>query len=87
MEYIGIIEGLLYVMGDEGITYNKLLEILEIEESKLTEVLDILKKTYENETRGFRLEILGNKYKLTTKKEHSKYFEKLIENNRKDELS
>ena len=87
MEYIGIIEGILYVVGDEGISFEQLLDILEIEESKLIEVLNILKKTYENEVRGFRLEFLGNKYKLTTKKEHSKYFEKLIENDRKDNLT
>ena len=79
MEYIGIIEGILYVVGDEGISFDKLKEVLEIDEKKLEEVLNILKKTYENEVRGFRLELLGNKYKLVTKKEHSKYYEKLIE--------
>ena len=87
MEYIGIIEGILYVVGDEGISFEQLQDILEIEDSKLNEVLDILKKTYENEVRGFRLEFLGNKYKLTTKKEHAKYFEKLIENDKKDNLT
>lgn len=87
MEYIGIIEGILYVVGDEGISFEKLLDILEIEETKLNEVLDILKKTYENEVRGFRLEFFGNKYKLTTKKEHSKYFERLIENDKRSDLT
>lgn len=87
MEYIGIIEGMLYVVGDEGITYDKLKEVLEIDDKKLNEVLNILKKTYENEVRGFRLEILGNKYKLVTKKEHSKYYEKLIETNKKENLT
>lgn len=87
MENIGIIEGILYVVGDEGISFEQLQDILEIEDSKLNEVLDILKKTYENEVRGFRLEFLGNKYKLTTKKEHAKYFEKLIENDKKDNLT
>ena len=83
MEYIEIIEGILYVVGDEGISFDKLKEVLEIDEKKLEEVLNILKKTYENEVRGFRLELLGNKYKLVTKKEHSKYYEKLIETNKK----
>ena len=87
MEYIGIIEGILYVVGDEGISFDKLKEVLEIDEKKLNEVLNILKKTYENEVRGFRLELLGNKYKLVTKKEHSKYYEKLIETNKKETLT
>ena len=87
MEYIGIIEGILYVVGDEGISFDKLKEVLEIDEKKLEEVLNILKKTYENEVRGFRLELLGNKYKLVTKKEHSKYYEKLIETNKKETLT
>ncbi|MEG1048197.1 MAG: SMC-Scp complex subunit ScpB, partial [Bacilli bacterium] len=70
MEYIGIIEGILYVVGDEGITFDDLKDILEIDDKKLEEVLIILEKTYENEVRGFRLAFLGNKYKLVTKKEH-----------------
>ncbi|MEG0408483.1 MAG: SMC-Scp complex subunit ScpB, partial [Bacilli bacterium] len=49
--------------------------------------LIILEKTYENEVRGFRLAFLGNKYKLVTKKEHCKFFEKLINKEKKGELS
>lgn len=87
MEYIGIIEGILFIVGDEGISFNKLSEIIEIEDKKLLEALEILKKNYENEVRGFRLEVLGNKYKLVTKKEHVKFFEKLIEKERDEKLS
>ena len=76
MEYIGIIEGILYVVGDEGISFDKLKEVLEIDEKKLNEVLNILKKTYENEVRGFRLELLGNKYKFTVEQIEERIFGK-----------
>lgn len=87
MEYIGIIEGILFIVGDEGISFEKLKDILEIDDNKLLETLKILKKTYENEVRGFRLEILGNKYKLVTKKEHNKYLERLVEKEKSEKLT
>ena len=39
-----------------------------------------LKKDYEDENRGLRIDFLGNRFKLTTKKEHKEYYQKLIEN-------
>ena len=39
MEYIGIIEGILYVVGDEGISFDKLKEVLEIDEKTLGKIM------------------------------------------------
>ena len=39
-----------------------------------------LKKDYESDNRGLRIDFLGNKFKLTTKFEHKNYYQKLIEN-------
>ena len=48
MEYIGIIEGLLYVVGEEGIEFNKLKEILEIDENKLKDKIYRTKQIEDN---------------------------------------
>ncbi len=76
----GILEGLLFVTGDEGLTLKDITEILEIDDNKAKELIDKLKNNYEKENRGLRINYLGNTYKLTTKEEHKKYYEKLLTN-------
>lgn len=83
----GILEGILFVVGNEGITKERLLEILEIDEETLDKVIENLKNEYSKETRGLDLEIYSNKYKLVTKKEHKPYYEKLVEKEKNDDLS
>ena len=39
-----------------------------------------LKKDYEDDSRGLRIDFLGNRFKITTKFEHKAYYQKLIEN-------
>lgn len=74
-----VLEGLLFVTGEEGLSLKKIAEILEIDEDKLNQVIENLEHDYESDKRGIKLELLGNNLKLTTKKEHKKYYEKLVE--------
>ena len=46
-----------------------------------------LKKDYEEDNRGLRIDFLGNRFKLTTKFEHREYYQKLIENPETNVLS
>lgn len=78
MKELGVLEGILFVMGDEGIDLKSLCEIMEINEEHAKELLRDLKKDYENESRGLRISYLGDAFKLTTKQEHKKYYEKLV---------
>lgn len=78
MEELGVLEGILFVMGDEGIDLKSLCEIMEINEEHVKELLRDLKKDYENKSRGLRISYLGDAFKLTTKQEHKKYYEKLV---------
>ncbi len=79
MKLVGVLEGLLFVMGDEGVTMEDICNTLEISEDKAKELLMILKKEYENEGRGLKISFLGNAFKLTTKKEHKEYYQKLVQ--------
>lgn len=74
-----ILEGLLFVVGDEGLSYDKIKDILEIDDDALNKVIENLEKEYDSNSRGIKLELLGNNLKLTTKKEHKEYYEKLVE--------
>lgn len=75
----GILEGLLYVQGDTGLTLKEVMIILNITEDEAKELVYKLKVNYEQENRGLRLNYLGNTFKLTTKQEHKDYYERLLE--------
>lgn len=75
-----ILEGLLFVVGEEGLTFSQIEEVLDVSEEVARELLMDLKKDYEEDVRGLRIDFLGNRFKLTTKFEHKEYYQKLLEN-------
>ena len=82
-----VLEGLLFVVGEDGLTFEQIEDVLEINEDEAKELLMSLKKDYEDESRGLRIDFLGNRFKLTTKFEHREYYQKLIENPETNVLS
>lgn len=86
MKLVGVLEGLLFIVGDEGITINEICNTLDIDENRAKELLTILKDQYESEDRGIKIAFLGERFKLITKKENKEYYQKLMEN-KKSSLS
>lgn len=82
-----VIEGILFVVGDEGITIDSIMNILDLTVDELKETLVELKKDYEKDDRGLRISFLGNAFKLTTKEEHKEYYEKLVSDSKNTALS
>ena len=80
MKNLAILEGLLFVVGEDGLSLEQIGEVLEIDEEESKLLVKALREQYENENRGLRIDFLGNKFKLTTKFEHKEYYQKLIEN-------
>lgn len=74
-----IVEGLLYVQGDQGLTIKQIEDILDIDESTAKETVLNLKNYYDENKRGLRINFLGNTIKLTTREEHRQYYQKLLE--------
>ena len=87
MNKLAVLEGLLFIVGDDGLTINQMMDILEITNEEAKELLSELKNKYEAETSGIKINFLGNTFKLTTKKEHREYYQKLIENEDSNVLS
>lgn len=83
----GVIEGLLYVQGDLGLTVEQTALILNIGREEAKELILSLKQDYIDNDRGLRINYLGNSFKLTTKEEHKPYFHKLLENPHNNTLS
>ena len=82
-----VLEGLLFVVGEDGLTLDQIKDVLEIDEDQAKELIMELKKDYEDESRGLRIDFLGNRFKITTKFEHKEYYQKLIENPETNTLS
>jgi len=87
MELVGVLEGLLFVVGNEGISFDKLMEVLNVNQEALNTLLIELDKQYQNSNRGIRIESLGNKLKLVTKKEHKEYYESLLMQEKNEKLT
>lgn len=87
MEYKSVVEGILFIVGDEGTTLKEISETLNITESEVKEILTELRKDYEKSDRGIRISFLGNTFKLTTKSEHKEFYEKLVTDSHEFSLS
>lgn len=74
-----ILEGLLFVVGEDGLSLEQIEDVLDIDEDLAKELVRRLKEDYDKPERGIRIDFLGNKIKLTTKREHKEYYKKLIE--------
>lgn len=82
-----VLEGLLFVVGEDGLTIEQISDVLNITAEEAKTLIMDLKKDYESEDRGLRIDFLGNRFKLTTKFEHKEYYQKLIENPETNTLS
>ncbi len=72
-----IVEGLIFISGDEGITKEQLISILEISFDDLNKYLDELINDYNNNDRGMQIKLFGNVIKMMTKEIHKEYYQKL----------
>ncbi|MBP3460905.1 MAG: SMC-Scp complex subunit ScpB [Bacilli bacterium] len=79
MNLKAVLEGILFIVGEEGISVENIEEILQINNEELKKIVSELTIDYNDSGRGLVLKVLGNKLKLTTKEEHKKYYEKLVE--------
>jgi segregation and condensation protein B len=87
MNLKAVLEGLLFVVGEDGLTLEQIMDIMNLDEDQAKEVLMDLRNDYEKDDRGVRINFLGNSFKLTTKSEHKDYYQKLIENPQNNNLS
>ena len=87
MNLKAILEGLLFVVGEEGLSLTQAKDILDIDGNQLTELIAELQKDYLKEERGIQLDVLGDALKLVTKKEHHEYYQKLLDVDEDEVLS
>lgn len=84
---LSVIEALLYVTGEDGISMEQFVTILDEPEGEILQSLEAFGEALKAEDRGLELTVVAEKYKLVTKKELSDYIKKLVENPRPASLS
>ena len=87
MNKLAVLEGLLFVVGDDGLTLRQIVDILDVSLEEGKDLILELKRVYDDVTRGIKINILGDRFKLSTKKEHREYYQKLIETPENNSLS
>jgi len=87
MNLKAVLEGLLFLVGDEGISLNKIVDILDVPGDEIKKIILELNNDYKKADRGVMLSVLGNKFKLITKKEHKDYYKKLVDSEKNEVLS
>lgn len=83
-----VIEGLLFLSGDEGITLSQLAGCLEEEQpEKIEDIMDEISKKYAQDEFGIELIRFGNHYKFVTKESIYPYAQRLFSNVKSASLS
>ncbi|MDI4645434.1 SMC-Scp complex subunit ScpB [Cohnella hashimotonis] len=72
-----VLEGLLFVAGEDGLTKKTIAEIVEVDGDVVTDIVKDLQKDLTRRKRGIRIAEIAGTYRLTTAPEHAAYFEKL----------
>lgn len=79
-EKIGIIEGMLFLAGDEGLSLKEIRTVLEDGEANTRLYIERYKELLEKDRqRGLQLVFLAGKYKLTTKPVYKPFYERMIQ--------
>lgn len=80
IDYLDIIEGMLYLAGDDGIDIKQVAGVLEISRKDATLLMDRFTQMYENKImKGITLVNFGGRYKLATNAEYFIYYQKMVE--------
>jgi segregation and condensation protein B len=82
-----VIEGLLFVAGDEGLDAKQLAEVLEYEADFIRDLVMDLQGDFRNENRGLQIVELAGTFQLTTLPAHAPYFERLAYSPSRSSLS
>ena len=74
-----VIEGLLFVAGEEGIDEKQMMDVLQLDRKTIKFYMAELKEVYSSDSRGLQINEIAGGYQFTTKPEHAPYFKRLIQ--------
>lgn len=62
-----ILEGLLFLCGDDGLTATQAAQAMQLQEEEVITLFDALQKYYTDDARGFEIEKYGERYRFLSK--------------------
>lgn len=69
--YKSLIESLLYIKGNEGVTINEIKKMINLPTDEIRKILKEMKNEYDtNQSHGITIELYGDLYRLLTKKQN-----------------
>lgn len=74
-----VLEGLLFVVGDEGVTLKQICEVLQMSEERVQEELDQMQRRYLEDDHGIEVVDYGGIYKFVSKAMVHPFAEKLFQ--------
>ncbi len=78
-DQLSIIEGMLFLSGEQGRSLSEIASILEVKKNIALELVEALQKKYEEDSQcGLCIVYLGEKYKMATRPNHRHYYEKMV---------
>ncbi|GFN30593.1 SMC-Scp complex subunit ScpB [Paenibacillus xylaniclasticus] len=85
--YKSIIEGLLFMAGEDGLNAKQLAEVLQVDTDLAGELVYELKCDLKREARGVQITEVAGAYRMTTHPEHAPYFERMAYSPSRSSLS
>lgn len=83
----GVIEGLLFISGDEGIDAREISAITQTPEEEIIDLIEDMKADFRRAGRGIQIVEVARAYQLTTLPDHAEYFERLASSPSQSTLS
>jgi segregation and condensation protein B len=84
---LAALEGLLYVVGEDGLTIEQIVFVFEISDEEALDLVETLKTMYDKNLRGITIINTANKYKMATRNDFIDYYKKLFTDVNKSKLS
>ncbi|GGG57282.1 SMC-Scp complex subunit ScpB [Paenibacillus radicis (ex Gao et al. 2016)] len=82
-----IIEGLLFMAGDEGLNKRQLADIMQLDADLAADLVYDLHRDLAREERGIQVAEVAGSYRLTTHPDHAEYFERMAYTPTRSQLS
>lgn len=82
-----IIEGLLFLAGEEGITMKQFVEVTEQHKELIADAIEEMRVNFKQDGRGLQILQIAGAYQLATLPEHAPYFERFAYSPSRSSLS
>jgi len=81
-EILSVIEGMLFLSGDEGLTVKQVSSVLQLSKKEATEYIDeLIQIVNERKVKGIELVSFGGVFKFVTLSKHHEYYQRMVEQN------